>query len=103
MLKLCGIKKSFESQEILRGVDLVAKSGELTIITGQNGAGKSTLFNILSGVLAHDEGKIELNGRDISEHLALERSKYLGVFDSRSEAIFSFIFEHFRKLCLGPT
>lgn len=79
MLKLCGIKKSFESQEILRGVDLVAKSGELTIITGQNGAGKSTLFNILSGVLAHDEGKIELNGRDISEHLALERSKYLGV------------------------
>ena len=49
-LELIGLRKSFGPTEIIRGVDLQIKKGELHAIIGPNGAGKSTLYNLISGM-----------------------------------------------------
>jgi branched-chain amino acid transport system ATP-binding protein len=65
-LELSGIRKSFGSTQIIRGVDLGIPRGERHAVIGPNGAGKSTLFNLISGRLAPSAGAIRLNGEDIT-------------------------------------
>ena len=64
ILKTDNIKKNFNHVQALRGISVSAYSGEVLAIVGDNGAGKSTLIKILSGVLAPDEGVIEINGEE---------------------------------------
>ena len=64
MLELNGIRKSFGKIEVLRGVDLEARAGEVQALLGENGAGKSTLMKILSGILQPSEGTIRIDGED---------------------------------------
>jgi lipopolysaccharide transport system ATP-binding protein len=47
----------------LRGVDLVIEAGQCVALIGHNGAGKSTLLRAIAGVLAADEGSVEVRGR----------------------------------------
>jgi branched-chain amino acid transport system ATP-binding protein len=65
-LELIGLRKSFGPTEIIRGVDLQIKKGELHAIIGPNGAGKSTLYNLISGMYKVSDGSIILNGNDIT-------------------------------------
>ena len=62
MLELSGIKKSFGKIEVLHGVDLAVRAGEIHALLGENGAGKSTLTKILCGILQPSEGEIRLEG-----------------------------------------
>lgn len=62
-LVMRGIRKSFDANEALRGVDFSARRGEVHAIVGENGAGKSTLMRILAGALQRDAGEILLDGR----------------------------------------
>ena len=57
-----GISKAFGSNEVLKGVDLTLKSGEIHALMGENGAGKSTLMNILTGIHKADSGTICVDG-----------------------------------------
>lgn len=66
MLKAAGIKKSYGSLQILKGVDLEVAAGEIVSIVGASGAGKSSLLNIIGTLDKADEGSIFLNGRQIS-------------------------------------
>jgi len=66
-LELSGLHKSFGPTEIIRGVDLQIKKGELHAIIGPNGAGKSTLYNLISGMYKVNEGSILMNGNDITD------------------------------------
>jgi branched-chain amino acid transport system ATP-binding protein len=66
-LELIGLRKSFGPTEIIRGVDLQIKKGELHAIIGPNGAGKSTLYNLISGMYKVSDGSILLNGNDITD------------------------------------
>ena len=75
MLLASNIKKSFKNRQILRGVSLYLERGEIVGLLGPNGAGKTTLFNCLIGFLKVDEGKIELDGEDITNLPAHERAK----------------------------
>ena len=60
-LEMRGIRKSFGETRALRGLDLVARSGQIVGIAGPNGAGKSTLIRILAGEEARDAGEIVVN------------------------------------------
>jgi ABC-type sugar transport system ATPase subunit len=56
-----GLRKTFGAVEVLHGVDLELKPGEVHALVGENGAGKSTIINVLSGRLQPDAGQIVLN------------------------------------------
>ncbi len=62
VLELRDIRKSFNRVEVLHGVDLVARPGEIHGLVGANGAGKSTLMKILNGVYPADSGEIVIDG-----------------------------------------
>ncbi len=62
MLELEGIRKSFGKIEVLHGVDLKVRAGEVHALLGENGAGKSTLMKIVTGILQPSEGEIRVNG-----------------------------------------
>ncbi len=66
MLQLVGLKKSFGGVAATRDVTLDFPTGSLTAVIGPNGAGKTTLFNLITGRLVPDAGKILLDGADIA-------------------------------------
>ena len=53
--------------EILKGISLSIPDGQLTVVTGPNGGGKTSLAKVIAGLYAPSEGKILLNGEDITE------------------------------------
>jgi branched-chain amino acid transport system ATP-binding protein len=65
-LELTGVRKKFGATEIVRGVDLAVREGERHALIGPNGAGKSVLFHLISARFALTEGRISLQGRDIT-------------------------------------
>jgi Fe-S cluster assembly ATP-binding protein len=81
MLSIKNLHASIEDKEILKGINLEVKAGEVHAIMGPNGAGKSTLASIIAGNENYEvlEGLIELEGQDISE-LAPEERAHKGVF-----------------------
>lgn len=65
-LELRGITKRFGATQVLRGVDLRVEAGERHALTGPNGAGKSTLFDLVSGRVRPNEGRVVVDGIDIT-------------------------------------
>ena len=82
MIKATNIKKSYNGERVLFGVSLDIADGEFVSIMGESGSGKSTLLSILGGFLDADEGKVLLDGKDISamseDQLAKLRCTSLG-------------------------
>ena len=64
MLEIRNLYASINGKEILKGIDLTVKDGEVHAIMGLNGAGKSTLSNVIVGHPAYEvtEGSITFNG-----------------------------------------
>jgi Fe-S cluster assembly ATP-binding protein len=81
MLHIKNLHASINDKEILKGINLHIKAGEVHAIMGPNGAGKSTLSAIVAGNVNYEvtEGEILLAGQDISE-LAPEERAHAGVF-----------------------
>src|ERR1043165_6647170 len=76
------IYKRYDSLEVLRGVDLEIKRGEVVSIVGPSGRGKSTLLHILGTLDKPDMGEIIINNKDLGEmpgnKLAAFRNKHIG-------------------------
>lgn len=62
-LKLEGLRKVFQTQKVLQGIDLEVSPGEFVAIVGQSGCGKSTLLRLISGLVPPTSGSIELDGQ----------------------------------------
>jgi branched-chain amino acid transport system ATP-binding protein len=66
LLRLDGVSKSFGGVRAVRNVDLAVSPGEVLGLIGPNGSGKTTLFNLITGFLKPDGGRIYLNDREIT-------------------------------------
>ncbi|TRW97843.1 heme ABC transporter ATP-binding protein [Paracoccus sp. M683] len=75
---------------ILRGVDLTASAGRLTAIIGPNGSGKTTLLRALTGEIAPAEGRVSLNGDDITTLQAHELAARRAVLPQQATLSFPF-------------
>ena len=77
MITLSGVTKSFGSNHVLRGVDLVIPSGKSVVVIGGSGTGKSVLLKCILGLVRHDGGTITLDGQDVTK---AERDPFLARF-----------------------
>ena len=82
MIEAKGIYKSFGSLEVLKGVDLTIRKGEIVSIIGRSGAGKTTLLQIVGTLDKPDRGKVLIDGVDVfrmnDKDLAEFRNKHIG-------------------------
>ncbi len=86
LLKAAKLKRTFITSdgeiEILRGIDLEIKKGEMTSIVGVSGTGKSTLLYLLSGLDQPTAGSVSIGGQELSglneKKLSLFRNKHIG-------------------------
>ena len=78
VLKVTGLKKAYGAIQAVGGVSFEVHPGEIFGVIGPNGSGKTTLFNSMLGQITPDEGKIELNGQDVTTLGPLELNR-LGV------------------------
>ncbi|PWK79662.1 lipoprotein-releasing system ATP-binding protein [Mucilaginibacter oryzae] len=89
MLIATSIQKSYGQLQILKGVDLEVKKGEIVTIVGASGAGKSSLLNILGTLDRPDSGTLTINGLELSKL----NNKQLSDFRNRQIG-FIFQFHH---------
>src|SRR5438034_366871 len=82
MLSGKNIHKKYGTVEVLRGVDIDVKKGEIVSIVGSSGAGKSTLLHILGTLDKPDQGSIEINNITLTTlsdpQMAAFRNQYIG-------------------------
>ena len=82
MIEIKNIHKSFGTLEVLKGVDLTVKKGEIVSIIGKSGAGKTTLLQIMGTLDKPDSGSLVINGVDVlalkGKELADFRNRHIG-------------------------
>jgi len=85
-LKMRGIRKSFGDHEVLKGIDLDIRRGEIVVMLGGSGCGKSVLMKHMVGLMLPDEGTVTLEGKVISNlserELSWARRKVSMMFQS---------------------
>jgi phospholipid/cholesterol/gamma-HCH transport system ATP-binding protein len=81
-LQVRGLRKSFNGQEILKGVDLDINPGEVFVIMGPSGSGKTVLLKHLIGLEEPDEGQILIDGQPIQSPEVLAKYRMAMVFQS---------------------
>ena len=83
MLKIENVYKTFNAGTVnekvaLKGLNLHLKEGDFVTVIGGNGAGKSTMLNAITGVFGVDEGKIVIDGVDVTHLPEYKRAQYIG-------------------------
>lgn len=91
MITAKNIKKKYNDQEVLRGIDLKIDENEFVVILGASGSGKSTLLNILSGLEKSDSGEVVYDNESISIYSEKQLTKF------RKEKI-GFVFQQYYLL-----
>jgi branched-chain amino acid transport system ATP-binding protein len=66
VLEVTSLSKSFEGFKAVKNTSLSVKEGEIVAVIGPNGAGKTTLFNLITGIIKPDGGKVLFKGEDIT-------------------------------------
>lgn len=74
ILELKGIKKSFDTTDVLKSIDLRVEEGEFITILGSSGCGKTTTLRIIAGLEEADEGSVFLNGQEVTNLEPNERN-----------------------------
>lgn len=89
MIKIKGLKKSFGDLEVLKGIDLEVKQGEVVAIIGPSGTGKSTLLRCINYLETPNEGRISVNNVEVNAN----KHNMKQVYDLRKQS--AMIFQNF--------
>jgi len=66
MIEIINLYKAFGNKQVLSGIDLFVEKGESMVVIGGSGSGKSVLLKHIIGILKPDDGKILIDGFDIT-------------------------------------
>ena len=78
LLAVRGVEKSFIGRKVVKGVSLYVRKGEAVGLLGPNGAGKTTVFYMITGLIKADQGRIDLDGADVTKLPMYQRAR-LGI------------------------
>ncbi len=92
VIKVEGIKKSFEGNQVLKGIDLEVHQGEILALMGSSGGGKTTLLKCISGLIKPTSGRVLVSGLDVQKEPELARRRMGMVF--QSAALFDYLNVH---------
>ncbi len=81
-LQVSRLRKSFNGEEVLRGIDFEVQPGEIFVIMGPSGSGKSVLLKHLIGLESPDEGEILINGESVQSPEIAGKYRMALVFQS---------------------
>jgi len=88
LLEIKGLAKSYDGREVVRGVDILVKRGEIVGLLGPNGAGKTTTFYMVVGIIAPNRGQIIFDNVDITKLSIHERCRFGIGYLSQEPSIF---------------
>jgi len=66
-IEISGVRKSFGTTPVLKGIDLAIRSGEFVVLVGPSGCGKSTLLRLIAGLEEATDGRIVIGGNDVTD------------------------------------
>ena len=78
LLAVHGVEKTFVGRKVVKSVSLYVRKGEAVGLLGPNGAGKTTVFYMITGLIKADQGRIELDGADVTQLPMYQRAR-LGI------------------------
>jgi len=85
-----GVVAGYHESDVLRGLDLELREGELLGVLGPNGCGKSTLIRALTRVISLRGGLVRIRGRDLSDYSRRELARAVGVVPQAAGTVFAF-------------
>lgn len=88
LLEVKELAKSYDGREVVKGVDIVVKRGEIVGLLGPNGAGKTTTFYMIVGVITPNRGTITFDNHDITSLPIHERARFGIGYLSQEPSIF---------------
>lgn len=88
LLEIKGLSKSYDGRQVVKGVDISVKRGEIVGLLGPNGAGKTTTFYMIVGIIAPNKGQIIFDNNDITRLPIHERARYGIGYLSQEPSIF---------------
>lgn len=88
ILKAISLRKSYRKKEVVRGFSMDIDGGEIVGLLGPNGAGKTTTFSMIAGFVTPTEGRLELNGKDITRLAPHRRAREGLVYLPQESSIF---------------
>ena len=86
------ISLSYGNRLILDNINFKINKGEIFGMLGPNGAGKSTIFNLLTGLISPNNGRIKINGADVTDYPIYLRTKNLKLDTSHNMEVTSMSF-----------
>ena len=96
IVEATGLRKSFDTNEVLRGVSFVLEKGETLVVMGGSGTGKTVLLRLVAGLIRPDSGQLRVFGRHIenlSEEALLPLRRRMG-YVFQSAALFDSLSVH---------
>lgn len=88
LLEIKGLAKSYDGRQVVKGVDILVRRGEIVGLLGPNGAGKTTTFYMVVGVVSPNAGSIIFDNNDITNLPIHERARFGIGYLSQEPSIF---------------
>ncbi|MBM3249382.1 MAG: LPS export ABC transporter ATP-binding protein [Candidatus Omnitrophica bacterium] len=88
LLEIKGLAKSYDGREVVKGVDILVRRGEIVGLLGPNGAGKTTTFYMVVGIVPPDRGRIVFDNNEITRLPIHERARFGIGYLSQEASIF---------------